>query len=343
MSMQNMRVAVIGGGLVGLSTALYITESLPQCTVTVISEKFSPNTTGDVAAGSLIPHAYSDTPLHHQKDWFKETFDYLFKIANSSEAAEAGVGFISGWQVFKMPPKDAFPFWGNVVLGFRLMTEAELEKFPSYTFGQAFTTLKCQSSLYLPWMEKRFKMNGGYIETRKVHDIWELHGSYDVVMNCTGLGARDLVGDMSVFPVRGQVLEVHAPWLKHFIRDGDGSTYIYPGQDGVTLGGSREKDDWRLLPDAQTSKDIRHRCCNLEPSLHGVAVIKEKVGLRPTRAAVRIEQEILRKNKQHLPTVHNYGHGGGGFSVHRGTAKAATELLVKLIPMKTQFYSKSKL
>lgn len=186
-------------------------------------------------------------------------------------------------------------------------------------------------------------MNGGYIESRKVHDIWELHGSYDVVMNCTGLGARDLVGDMSVFPVRGQVLEVHAPWLKHFIRDGDGSTYIYPGQDGVTLGGSREKDDWRLLPDAQTSKDIRHRCCNLEPSLHGVAVIKEKVGLRPTRAAVRIEQEILRKNKQHLPTVHNYGHGGGGFSVHRGTAKAATELLVKLIPIKTQFYSKSKL
>ncbi|PIO29048.1 hypothetical protein AB205_0157690 [Aquarana catesbeiana] len=153
--MQNMRVAVIGGGLVGLSTALYITESLPQCTVTVISEEFSPNTTGDVAAGSLIPHAYPGTPLHQQKDWFKETFDYLFKIANSSEAAEAGVSFISGWQVFKMPPKDAFPFWGNVVLGFRLMTEAELAKFPSYTFGQAFTTLKCQSSLYLPWMEKR--------------------------------------------------------------------------------------------------------------------------------------------------------------------------------------------
>lgn len=186
-------------------------------------------------------------------------------------------------------------------------------------------------------------MNGGYIENRKVNDIWELHGSYDVVMNCTGLGARDLTGDMSVFPVRGQVLEVRAPWLKHFIRDGDGSTYIYPGQNEVTLGGTREKDVWSLIPDAQTSKSILRRCSNLEPSLHNVSVIKEKVGLRPTRAAVRIEQEILCKNNQQLPTVHNYGHGGGGFSVHRGTAKAATELLVKLIPIKTDFYCKSKL
>lgn len=186
-------------------------------------------------------------------------------------------------------------------------------------------------------------MNGGCIETRKVHDIWELHGSFDVVMNCTGLGARDLVGDLSVFPVRGQALEVRAPWLNHFIRDGDGSTYIYPGQNGTTLGGTREKDDWGLLPNAETSKDIIHRCCNLEPSLHDVVVIKEKVGLRPARAAVRIEHEILCKNKQQLPTIHNYGHGGGGFSVHRGTAKAATALLGKLIPCQTDFYYKSKL
>ncbi|XP_075059021.1 D-aspartate oxidase isoform X3 [Mixophyes fleayi] len=276
MSPQKIRVAVIGGGLVGLSTALCITESLPQCLVTVISEKFSPNTTGDVAAGCLIPHTYPDTPLHQQKDWFKETFDYLFKIANSPEAAEAGVNLLSGWQVFKTPPKEAFPFWWQVVLGFRIMTEAELAKFPFYTFGQSFTTLKCQSSHYLPWMEKIFKRNGGFVQTRKVDNIWQLYGSFDVVMNCSGLGSRDLIGDLTVYPVRGQVLEVHAPWLTHFIRDGDGNTYIYPGITGVTLGGTKEKNDWRLSPDAETRKDILERCCDLEPSLHGVFVIQDK-------------------------------------------------------------------
>ncbi|XP_075059020.1 D-aspartate oxidase isoform X2 [Mixophyes fleayi] len=284
MSPQKIRVAVIGGGLVGLSTALCITESLPQCLVTVISEKFSPNTTGDVAAGCLIPHTYPDTPLHQQKDWFKETFDYLFKIANSPEAAEAGVNLLSG-----------------------------------------------------------FKRNGGFVQTRKVDNIWQLYGSFDVVMNCSGLGSRDLIGDLTVYPVRGQVLEVHAPWLTHFIRDGDGNTYIYPGITGVTLGGTKEKNDWRLSPDAETRKDILERCCDLEPSLHGVFVIQDKVGLRPTRLAVRVEKEILAKNGQQLPVIHNFGHGGGGFSIHWGTAKAATELLQDLIPSMTNASAKSKL
>lgn len=47
------------------------------------------------------------------------------------------------------------PFWADVVLGFRKMTEVELKQFPQYEFGQAFTTLKCETAAYLPWLEKR--------------------------------------------------------------------------------------------------------------------------------------------------------------------------------------------
>lgn len=186
-------------------------------------------------------------------------------------------------------------------------------------------------------------MNGGHVQHGKIEDVWQLYDSYDVVINCTGLGSRDLLGDVSIYPVRGQVLEVHAPWLTHFIRDGNGSTYIYPGQNGTTLGGTRQKGTWDLSPDAQASKEILHRCCDLEPSLRGVQVIKEKVGLRPTRASVRLEEEILCKDGLRLPIIHNYGHGGGGYSVHRGTAKAATELLAKMIPMVRNLSHRSKL
>ncbi|XP_075720340.1 D-aspartate oxidase isoform X1 [Rhinoderma darwinii] len=343
MPVPKVKVAVIGGGLVGLSTALCITECLPQCSVTVISEKFSPNTTGDVAAGCLIPHTCPDTPLHQQKAWFKETFDYLFKIANSPDAGDSGIHLISGWQIFKSAPKETYPFWWQVVLGFRIMNEAELSKFPSHTFGQAFTTLKCQASQYLPWMEKRFKNNGGYLESRKVSNVWDLHGTYDVVVNCSGLGSRDLFGDHSIYPVKGQVLEVKAPWIKHLIRDGDGNTYIYPGISGVTLGGTRQTGDWNCFPNTQASKGILDRCCHLEPSLHGVSVIQEKAGLRPTRSALRIEKDVLIKNGQQLPVIHNYGHGGGGFSIHWGTAKTATKLLQELITSMPNVYAKSKL
>ncbi|XP_075453728.1 D-aspartate oxidase isoform X1 [Ascaphus truei] len=224
-----------------------------------------------------------------------------------------------------------------------MMTEAELEKFPDHTFGQTFTTLKCQSSLYLTWLEKKLKRNGGQVHIGKVDNVWQLHGKYDVVVNCSGIGSRDLFGDLSLYPVRGQVLQVHAPWLSHFIREADGNTYIYPGISSATLGGTRHKDDWRLAPDAKTSKEILDRCCALEPSLHGVRVIQAKVGLRPARSAVRLEKEMLVKNGQQLPVVHNYGHGGGGFSVHRGTAKTATRLVEEFIPLLRGFYAKSKL
>lgn len=156
LEMAAPRVAVVGAGVIGLSTALCIMETCPSCSVTILSEQFSPNTTSDVAAGMLIPHTYpgmcssawycswylmrlqarmcrsaqrlrkksamtcvhqhwivrfcsfhyssvhvwvcllADTPIHMQKQWFKETFTYLFAISNSAEASEAGIHLVSG-------------------------------------------------------------------------------------------------------------------------------------------------------------------------------------------------------------------------------------------------------
>ncbi|KAM7119372.1 solute carrier family 22 member 16-like isoform 2-T2 [Ciconia maguari] len=159
LEMAAPKVAVVGAGVIGLSTALCIAETCPGCSVTVLSEQFSPNTTSDVAAGMLIPHTYPGTPIHVQKQWFKETFAYLFAISNSAEASEAGIHLVSGWQVFKNTPKEELPFWSDVVLGFRPMSKAELQKFPQHRFGQAFTTLKCDCPPYLLWLEKSVRLS----------------------------------------------------------------------------------------------------------------------------------------------------------------------------------------
>ncbi|XP_014590046.1 D-aspartate oxidase isoform X3 [Equus przewalskii] len=325
--MDTVRIAVVGAGLMGLSTAVCIPTLVPRCSVTVIADKFTPDTTSDVAAGILIPHAYPDTPVHKQKQWFRETFDHLFSIANSAEAGDAGVYLVSGWQIFRSMPTEEVPFWADVVLGFRKMTEAELKKFPQHVFGQAFTTLKCEGPVYLPWLEKRVKRSGGLMVPQRIEDLWELHPSFDIVVNCSGLGSRQLAGDSTIFPVRGQVLKVQAPWLKHFIRDGSGLTYIYPGTSNVTLGGTRQKGDWNLSPDAEISRDIFSRCCALEPSLHRACDIREKVGLRPSRPGIRLQKELLAQDSRRLPVVHHYGHGSGGFSMHWGTALEAARLV----------------
>nr|XP_035931238.1 D-aspartate oxidase isoform X1 [Halichoerus grypus] len=361
--MDPVRIAVVGAGVVGLSTAMCVSKLVPGCSITVISDKFTPDTTSDVAAGMLIPHVYaayysfliskpaaqsavledSDTPIPKQKQWFRETFDHLFAIASSAEAEDAGVHLVSGWQIFRSVPMEEVPFWADVVLGFRKMTEAELKKFPQHVFGHAFTTLKCESPTYLPWLEKRLKGSGVLILTRRIGDLWELHPSFDIVVNCSGLGSRQLAGDSKIFPVRGQVLRVQAPWVKHFIRDGSGLTYIYPGISNVILGGTRQKGDWNLSPDAEISRDIFSRCCALEPSLHGACDIREKVGLRPFRPGLRLQTELLAQDGRRLPVVHHYGHGSGGISVHWGTALEAASLVGECVRALRTPTSKSKL
>uniref|UniRef100_G3RJP9 D-aspartate oxidase n=2 Tax=Gorilla gorilla gorilla TaxID=9595 RepID=G3RJP9_GORGO len=270
--MDTARIAVVGAGVVGLSTAVCISKLVPRCSITIISDKFTPDTTSDVAAGMLIPHTYPDTPIHTQKQWFRETFNHLFAIANSAEAGDAGVHLVSG-----------------------------------------------------------IKGSGGWTLTRRIEDLWELHPSFDIVVNCSGLGSRQLAGDSKIFPVRGQVLQVQAPWVEHFIRDGSGLTYIYPGTSHVTLGGTRQKGDWNLSPDAENSREILSRCCALEPSLHGACNIREKVGLRPYRPGVRLQTELLARDGQRLPVVHHYGHGSGGISVHWGTALEAARLVSECV------------
>ncbi|XP_041509981.1 D-aspartate oxidase [Microtus oregoni] len=329
--METVRIAVVGAGVIGLSTAVCISQMVPGCSITVLSDKFSPDTTSNVAAGILIPHTYPDTPVPTQKQWFTETFQHLSTIAKTAEAADAGVHLVSGWQVFQSVPTEEVPFWADVVLGFRKMTEAELKQFPQYEFGQAFTTLKCETAAYLPWLEKRLKESGVLLLTRRIEDLWELQPSFDIVVNCSGLGSRQLVGDSMISPVRGQVLQAQAPWVKNFIRDGSGLTYIYPGTSYVTLGGTRQKGDWNLSPDAELSREIFSRCCALEPSLHRARNLREKVGLRPSRPGVRLQKEILVRGGQRLLVVHNYGHGSGGISVHWGSALEATRLVMDWI------------
>ncbi|XP_041828415.1 D-aspartate oxidase [Melanotaenia boesemani] len=318
--MKTVRVVVVGAGVVGLSTAVCIAETLPFCSVTLVADKFSPDTTSDGAAGILFAAEFPNIPLERQRRWFKDSFDHLLAIAQSQESPEAGVMLSSGWQIFKEVPANQTPFWSDLVIGFRVMTDGELRRFPDHKFGQAFTTIKCECSSYLPWLEKRFRKAGGQVEQKKVNSLQELSTTFDLIVNCSGLGSKILVGDSQVYPVRGQVLKVEAPWLQHFIRDGDGKTYIYPGIHSVTVGGTRQEGDWRLQVDRGDSKGILERCSRLEPSLSKAKVLSEWVGLRPSRRNPRVEKELVQLQGRQVPVVHNYGHGGWGITLAWGTA-----------------------
>ncbi|KAM9355754.1 D-aspartate oxidase [Pholidichthys leucotaenia] len=325
--MTTVRVVVVGTGVVGFSTAVSIAESLPFCSVTLLGENFSPDTTSDGAAGIVLVAQFPDIPVERQRRWFKDGFDHLLAIAQSEDAPEAGVMLSSGWVIFREVPADKKPYWSDIVIGFRPMADSELKRFPDHTFGYAFTTVKCECSSYLPWLEKRLRKAGGRVERRKIHHLEELSNSFDIIVNCSGLGSRMLVGDTQVYPVRGQVFKVDAPWLKHFIRSGDGKTYIYPGIHSVTIGGTRQERDWRLHGDEGDAKGILERCSRFEPSLSKAKILSEWVGLRPGRRNPRVEKEMVQLQRHRVPVVHNYGHGGYGVALAWGTAQDALGLV----------------
>lgn len=151
---------------------------------------------------------------------------------------------------------------------------------------------------------------------------------FDTVFNCTGIGAKKLCNDVKVVPIRGQIIKVHAPWIKTaFYADYD--TYILPGFNGtVTLGGTRQYESYNMEIDQYDSLSIRKRCESLLPSLANATVVREAVGLRPYRSFVRVESELLTDSQgKLLRIIHNYGHGGYGVTSSPGTAAYAVQLL----------------
>ncbi|WP_159028264.1 FAD-dependent oxidoreductase, partial [Streptomyces scabiei] len=78
-----------------------------------------------------------------------------------------------------------------------------------------------------------------------------------------------------------------------------------------------------LTPDPVAAEEIVRRCAAIRPEIAGARIIEHKVGLRPTRPAVRLEREVLPGGRV---LVHNYGHGGAVVTVAWGCAREAARL-----------------
>ena len=61
---------------------------------------------------------------------------------------------------------------------------------------------------YLPWLVGQLRRFGVEIIARRVDSLEPALAEAEVVINATGLGARELVGDERVYPLRGQTVLV---------------------------------------------------------------------------------------------------------------------------------------
>ena len=302
---------VIGGGVSGLSTGIRLLEN--GWIVDLWSSKFSPNTTSDIAAALWYP--FLSAPVEKTNLWGSNTYDVLKEF---STIPDAGISMTQTYEYFREIQSD--PLWKDSVDKFERLTD----NLPSdYVECFSFITPIIEMPVYLKWLTKKYSDLGGSFEEKTISDFLEFPSKFDIIVNCTGLEAGELIGDEEVYPIRGQVLRVKTDISEmHLDQQIPTLAYIVPRSNDMILGGVAQQDNWSLSPTDKDSKFILKKCSQIIPELKDVEIIEELVGLRPGRTSVRLEKEIVSGRT----LIHNYGHGGSGVTLSWGCADDVVEL-----------------
>lgn len=306
------RVVVVGAGVVGLSCAIRLLEGGHR--VDVIARELPQETTSGVAAALWYP--YLAAPRELVRDWSLQTLAVLDELAG-----DPSTGVVPRWGVELLRDRAHRPDWAASIPTFR-----EVERVPAgYAGGWSMRVPVIEMPIYLRWLTRRLHELGGTL-TRM--SLPHLPGPQGVtVVNCSGLGALGLAQDPTMTPVRGQVVLVEQVGLEQWWVDDCELAYAIPRSETIVLGGTAQEGVWNRVPDPAVARAIVARCAAMVPEfgwrLERARIVAHRVGLRPGRPTVRLEQERIGQRS----VVHCYGHGGSGVTLSWGCAAEVTRLV----------------
>jgi D-amino-acid oxidase len=308
-------VLVVGAGVIGLTTAITLAEA--GHSVLVKTAEPPEDTTSAVAGALWGPWLVE--PLDRVLPWAAHTLATLRELAHEPDT---GVRIATGNEVTNTPHQP--PRWAQLLYDRRPCHPGELP--PDYQHGTRYSAPLVDMPIYLAYLTRRLHRAGGHLTIETVTTLDPGTHNVATIVNCTGAGARDLVPDPEVYPVRGHHVVTTNPGLTDFLEadTGDSSDFIaiYPHREHVLLGGTAEKDTWQRDHDPATARRILSRCCAIEKRLAEAEILGHRIGLRPTRPQIRLEPE----QRAGGTIIHNYGHGGAGVSLAWGCAATSAEL-----------------
>ena len=376
-------IVIVGGGVIGLSSAIaLLSHPTSPCNVTLIAtdlpsldaSSYSPDSSiaapSSYASAWAGAHHVSDAKNPRQLQQDKVTFQVFQQLEKEKGFGGTSEGAALIWvhQTEYWEQKDDFN--SDAIEWYPDHKSIPSSDLPGgVELGCTFSTYDIVVPQYLPRLYRMFSSLGGKVINRKVGSISEAieqakERADDWVKPCAilvspGLGAKELLEDDNVHPVRGQTVLVRAPWctttliredkwacnwshkwpgMSRVNRDGFRDMYILPRGDGTfILGGTRLADDWDTRPRQETTDDILRRVLSFMPTLVDpekansnddvslVDVVGVNVGLRPARkGGPRLEAGGVVND---VPVIYSYGYGGYGYQCSWGAAFDARDLI----------------
>ena len=307
------KIAIVGAGVSGLTCAAALAER--DYEPHVFAARDAESSTSGAAAAIWYP--YDAEPIELAVAWGMISYGRFIDL---SLEPDTGVSLVE-FRTFSKSERIEAPSWA-AALSCRQLERDEI--LPAYASGYAMRVPLIDTSLYLPWLRGRASHIHYGVTFTKLEDVGN---PFDVIVNCSGIGAGELASDTQLEPHRGQVAIVPPPEpaLPYaFVCDDDPLTYVIPRSNDCVFGGSNDVSYDTTIDRALTQR-IVDVCSAVLGLSHAPAPRHERVGLRPFRkSGVRVDTELLADGRR---VVHDYGHGGAGFSLSWGCAQKVVELI----------------
>jgi D-amino-acid oxidase len=304
------RVAIIGAGISGLTCAVLFAEDGFE--TSILAEEIGDETNS--AAAAAIWYPYDVGSGAEIVPWALVSHHRFLELARRPETAVS----LTELRVFSRLGPISPPDWAQS-FATRILAKSEIP--PAFVSGFSIDVPLIETGKYLEYLTARLTTGGGSIISG-VHfqKLEEVDPSFNLIINCAGIGARELVPDRDMAPHRGQVAIVQKFDLPFaVVCDDPPLMYAIPRSNDCVLGGTNEISDERVADRRITAQIITE--CERVLLRTAPPLIRERVGVRPGRSGgVRVAAETLRDGRT---VVHNYGHGGSGFTLSWGCAETA--------------------